>query len=208
VPGSLVGDVLRRDMFDDLRAGLRISAISSTWTLASSALAIALGLASSSLVLVAFGLTGLLDAAGSLTLVFHYRHALRHEAISARREHVAHRVVSIGLMVTGTATTAESVRRLALHESGHHSGLGAALAAASVAVLSVLATEKRRVARRLLSRALMADSWLSLTGAFLGVVTVAATVISGIQWVDPAGALVIGSAAIAIGALALRRFDE
>ena len=62
---------------DDLRAGLRVSAISIAWTLCSSVAAVAIGIAAGSLVLIAFGLTGVLDAAGSATLVVHFRHALR-----------------------------------------------------------------------------------------------------------------------------------
>jgi len=45
---------------DDLRAGLRVSAVSIAWTLCSSVAAVAIGIAAGSLVLIAFGLTGVL----------------------------------------------------------------------------------------------------------------------------------------------------
>ena len=58
---------------EDLRAGLRVSALSIGWTLSSSTAAVAIGMTAGSLVLVAFGLTGVLDAVGSATLVVHFR---------------------------------------------------------------------------------------------------------------------------------------
>src|SRR5213592_2850156 len=85
-----------------LRAGLRVSATSIAWTVASSALALEVGLRANSLVLVAFALTGVLDAAGSATLVAHFAHALRHEAFSERHERRALGVVTAGLLVVGT----------------------------------------------------------------------------------------------------------
>ena len=54
-------------MRDDqpVRSGLTVSVVSLVWTVASSIAAVGVGLASSSLVLVAFGATGTLDAVGS-----------------------------------------------------------------------------------------------------------------------------------------------
>ena len=48
---------------EHLRAGVRSSTASIAWTVAASVASVALGLGAKSLVLVAFGLTGLLDAA-------------------------------------------------------------------------------------------------------------------------------------------------
>jgi divalent metal cation (Fe/Co/Zn/Cd) transporter len=186
-------------MEDDLEAGLRVSVVSIVWTVVASAVAVTLGLLTPSLVLVAFGLTGLLDAAGSFALVLHFRHALRHEAISERRERLALRVVGVGLIVTGAATSVESVRRLLTHGAGHRSWAGAVLAAASVIVLGVLATMKRRIAARVQSDALRADSWLSATGALLGVVTVVGAAVSRVWWLDAGSALAIGAVAAGLG---------
>ena len=72
-----------------LRAGLQLSVASVAWTVFASTAAVALGIRAGSLVLVAFGFTGLLDAVGSATLVLHFRRALRHEAFSDRREQLA-----------------------------------------------------------------------------------------------------------------------
>src|SRR5258708_22015506 len=89
---------------DHLRSGARVSAASIVWTTVSSSLALVIGLRAHSLVLGAFGLTGSFDAAGSATLLAHFRHALRHEAFSERHEHRAMRVGTGGLLVVGTLT--------------------------------------------------------------------------------------------------------
>ena len=186
-----------------LRAGIVVSEVSLAWTIASSAAAGAIGISRGSLVLVAFGATGVLDAAGSAALVVHFRHAVRHEAVSERRERVALQVITIGLMVLSVATAAESVRRLVGHAHTDRAPEGIALAAASAVVLAVLGRRKRRIGPRIPSPALVADGWVSTTGALLAAVTVAGTAINAAvrwQWVDPAAALAvaIGAAAIAV----------
>src|SRR2546423_5452695 len=110
-----------------LRAGMRVSATSIVWTALSSTGAIAIGLASGSLVLLAFGLAGVLDAAGSAALVVHFRHALRHETFSERHERAALRVVTSGLVLVGTLTAVESARRLITGTSTHSAAAGLVL---------------------------------------------------------------------------------
>src|SRR5262245_16580758 len=97
---------------DHLHAGVRVSAVSIVWTVVASTTAIVLGVEVGSLVLVVFGAAGLLDAAGSGSLVIHFRHALRHEAFSQRHERLALRLVTGGLVAVGALTAIESGRRL------------------------------------------------------------------------------------------------
>jgi divalent metal cation (Fe/Co/Zn/Cd) transporter len=185
-----------------LRAGVRVSRVSIAWTLASSALAIALGLAASSVVLVAFGGAGLLDAAGSTVLVVHFRHALRHEAFSARHERMALRVVTIGLVVVGGLTAAESARRLAEGADPEAVPVGVAVSGASMVVLGWLAVGKQRIAGRIPSQALRADGWLSATGCLLAGITVAGTGLNaalGWWWADAAAASGVAVGAVMIG---------
>jgi divalent metal cation (Fe/Co/Zn/Cd) transporter len=189
---------------EHLRAGVRVSAVSITWTVCSSAAAVVIGLGSRSLVLLAFGFTGLLDAVGSAALVVHFRHALRHESFSEHHERRALRVVTIGLVVIGGLTAIESARRLMDREPSHSAPAGVLLAGFSVAVLAVLSVRKRGIARRIPSRALLADGWLSATGCLLAVVTVGGTALAsadGWWWADPAAALCVACLAIVVAAV-------
>lgn len=192
---------------EHLRAGVRISTVSIAWTVVSSASAVALGVAAKSLVLLAFGLTGLLDAAGSATLVAHFRHALRHETFSERHERRSMRVVTTGLFVIGALTAVESTRRLINPEPSHAIPAGVVLAALSTAVLAGLFVCKRAIAGRIPSPALLADGWLSATGCLLAVVTVAGTGDASVLkwwWADPVAALAVACLAIVIAVVMAR----
>src|SRR5262245_18596520 len=202
VRGGIVHDEqLEHVVPAQLGAGVRVSELSIAWTLASSVVAVVLGVTAGSLVLVAFGGAGLLDAAGSAALVVHFRHALRHEAFSERHEHVALTVVTTGLVVLDCLTGAESVRRLIEGAAPEAVPVGVAVSGASVDVLGWLAVRKHRIAARIPSQALRADGWLSATGCLLAAVTVAGTGLSaafGWWWADPAAA-----SGVAVGAIVI-----
>lgn len=181
--------------------------MSFAWTVFSSSASVAIGIAQNSLVLVAFGLTGVLDSAGSAALVVHFRHAVRHEAFSERHERLALRVVTIGLIVVGTLTAVESVRRLIGSIHGESVPAGVALAATSAVVLAVLSSRKRRLASAVASRAVLADGWLSGMGALLGVVTVLGTGLASAfdwWWLDPMAAAVVAGGAVIAGVVLSR----
>ena len=191
-----------------LRHGVWLSLASVGWTVAVSAAEVALGLTHHILTLVVFGLAGALDAAGSATLVIHFRHALRHDLLAERHERRATLVISAGLLLLGLLTLAASGQRLAQGHGGRATTAGNAIAAASVVVLAVLAVAKRRVGRRLGSTALVADGWLSASGALLAVFAVLGATLGAhrdLWWVDPVAALVIAAVAGAYGTTVLAR---
>jgi divalent metal cation (Fe/Co/Zn/Cd) transporter len=181
-----------------------VSAVSIVWTTVSSTAAISLGIGAGSLVLVVFGVAGLLDTVGSATLVIHFRHALRHEEFSQRHERLALRLVTGGLVAVGSLTAIESGRRLLEGVHPHAVAGGVALAGASTLVLGLLSQRKRRIAGHIPSRALLADGWLSATGALLAAVTVAGTGLTAAfewWWADPAAAAVVALGAVSIAAV-------
>jgi len=192
---------------DDLRAGMRVSAVSIAWTLSSSVAAVTIGIASGSLVLVAFGLTGVLDAAGSATLVLHFRHALRFDTFSERHERLALRVIVGGLLSVGGLTAVESVRRLASRAPSQSAPAGVALAVISIVVLAGLSRRKLAIARRIPSRALLADGGLTAMGCLLAGVTVVGTGLAsafGWWWVDPVAAMAVACGAVGIAVVMTR----
>lgn len=191
----------------EVRAGFRVSLISFIWTLISGGGAIAIGLLYRSLVLVAFGAIGLVDALGSASLIIHFRHTLRHEAISLRHERTAHRLVTAGMGTIGLATIGDSAYRLATRSTAQSETPGILVAAASILVLVFLSRSKRQIARRIPSLALNADGWLSAVGAGLAVVALVGTGLQsalGWWWTDPLAAIGMGLGAFGLS-IALSR---
>lgn len=188
-------------MSGDVRDGLWVSQASLVWTIAAGSVAIAIGIIGNSLVLLAFGLIGLLDAIGSGTLIVHFRHAQRHQTVSERHERFALIVVTVGMAAVGMATVADSIFRLSVRTTSDPVPSGVALAGASMVMLALLAIRKRKVARRIPSHALHADGWLSAMGALLALVALTGTGLDsafGWWWIDPVAAVVVGSGAIGL----------
>ena len=163
--------------------------------------------AGNSLVLIAFGVIGLLDAVGSGSLIIHFRHAQRHEMLSERLEAIALRVVTIGMAIVGIATVADSAYRLSAHTTGEAPTAGVVLAGVSALVLATLARRKHQVARHIPSPALQADGWLSAMGAMLAVVALVGTGMEatfGWWWLDPVAAIGVGVGAVGLSVALVR----
>ena len=189
------------------KLALTISLVSLVWTLVAGSAAIGIGLSTKSLVLVAFGGIGLLDAVGSASLVIHFRHSLHHEAPSDHLEKVALRIIAVGMALIGISTGTISVYRLTRTSSSSANWYGVALAAVSIGVLGGLSIFKSRLARQLRSRALQSDGWVSLMGALLAAITVAGIGIEaalGWRWVDSLAALCVASGAVVLSVVAVR----
>ena len=184
-----------------VRSAFLISLQSVVWTVVASTLAIALGVTGHSAVLVAFGAIGFVDAFGSIALVYHFRHALRHDALSRQLEDIAHRIVVIGLFSVGVGAVAVGVARLVAGSTGTSSNAGSALAAISLVALIGLSARKRSLARRVGSRALLADGRLSAVGAMQAGVTLFGTATArwlGWSSADALAASLVGLVAITV----------
>ena len=187
---------------DPVRASLRVSLVSVGWTAVASTASVAVGVVDATAALIAVGGVGLVDLLGSVALAYHFLHALRHERFSARRERMAHRAVSLGLVVVGLASAAGAAARLVGGQSSHPSPAGVLLAATSVLALAGLSWRKRVLGRRLRSRSLVVDSHLSAIGAVqagVALTGIALTQAWGVGWADASAALAVGLLAVLVG---------
>lgn len=181
-------------------AALRLVTISVAFGVLSGAVSIVTGLQDHSLGVFAIGLGVLADVTGSAVLIWRFRAERRHPAQSGTTETRAAIVVAIALAVVGTALVIGSAAALA---SGSHPGTsGVTLAAAgiSLVVLTPLALAKRRLGRRMASRALQGDGALSGIGAATSFLALTALLLNdtlGWWWADRAAALIVAAAAAA-----------
>jgi divalent metal cation (Fe/Co/Zn/Cd) transporter len=191
----------------DIRAAWLVSVQSVVWTVCASSIAIALGIASESAVLCAFGAIGFVDALGSAALIYHFRHALRHDQLSERLEAIAHKVVIAGLLAVGTTAVVVGGIRLVAGSAGGSSNAGTALAAISLVVLLILSVRKQSLAWRVGSEALRADGRLSGVGALQAGVTLFGTAAArffGWEWADALAAGIVGLVAITVAVVSIR----
>jgi divalent metal cation (Fe/Co/Zn/Cd) transporter len=191
----------------DIRVAWLVSLVSVGWTVVAGTAAVAIGASAQSAALVAFGAIGFVDALGSITLVYHFHHAIRHDALAEHLERLAHRVVAIGLFVVGLSAVVVGAARLAGGAEAADSFAGTVLAAVSVVVLAALSRRKQLVARRVASPALLADGHLSAVGAAQASVALFGTVARGFGWssADAIAAAILGVVAMATAIITRRQ---
>ena len=193
-----------------LRRALALSALSIAWSGVVGSIAINAALASGSLSLLGFGADAVIDAGASVALVWRFAVETRRPDRAGRVEHAAERMVGVALIVLAVYLVAGSVRSLAMQAHPEVSSASLALLVASAAVLPPLALAKYRVAARLGSGALRADSVLTAAAALLALISLASLVTTealGFWWADAAGALIVGAVILREGwsSLALSR---
>jgi divalent metal cation (Fe/Co/Zn/Cd) transporter len=175
--------------------------------------AVVAGLTSGSLSLLGFGFDAAIDSVASIALVWRFSIEARDPERADRAEKVAEGIVGVVLLMLGAYLASSAFQALAVGAQPHGTFVGTALLGFSLAALPPLALAKHRVAARLGSRALRADSFLTGIAAVLALVSLVGLGLSeafGIRWADAIGALI---AAVALaregigGVQALRRED-
>jgi divalent metal cation (Fe/Co/Zn/Cd) transporter len=186
----------------DLRLALRLSALSIVWSGVAGSFAIYAAIASGSLSLLGFGADAVIDSAASIVLVWRFLVEARQPHRADRVERAAERVVGLALIALAVYLTAGAVRNLAAQAHPESSTASLVLLLASAIVLPPLAIGKYRVAMRLGSRALRADSILTAVAALLAAISLASLAASqafGLWWADSIAALAVAAIVVREG---------
>lgn len=192
---------------DDLALAIRLSLATIAWNVASGTAALVAAFGLGSISLAGLGFNAVLDSVASAVLVWRFRVETREPHRAERIEHVARLFVGWTLVAVAIYLAEEAVRDLVTGTHAESSTASLVIAAAAVAVLTPLAIAKRRVANRLRSRALHADSMLSAMGAALAVVTLVAEALSvSVGWTsaDAIAGLIIAALLVREGIGSLR----
>jgi divalent metal cation (Fe/Co/Zn/Cd) transporter len=180
----------------DLERALALSVLSVAWNGLAGSVAVWVGLTTASLSLLGFGADAVIDSVASVALIWRFRVESRQPERAARVETVAERVVGWALIAVGLYLVAGSVRSLALQTHPEASFASVALLMASAIALPPLALAKRRVASRLQSGALRADSLLTSVAAVLAAISLASIVAwegLGFWWADAIAAVIVAA---------------
>ena len=180
----------------DLRHALRLSVFSIVWSGVAGSIAVYAALVSGSLSLLGFGADAVIDSIASIVLVWRFSVEARQPHRAERVETAAERVVGLALIALALYLAVGAVRALMAQAHPETSLVSLGLLLASLVVLPPLAIAKYRVAARLGSGALRADSILTAVAAILGAISLASLAASqafGFWWADAIAALIVGA---------------
>jgi divalent metal cation (Fe/Co/Zn/Cd) transporter len=179
----------------DLRHALRLSVFSIVWSGVAGSIAVYAALVSGSLSLLGFGADAVIDSVASIVLVWRFSVEASQPHRAERVETLAERVVGLALIALALYLAFGALRALMAEAHPETSLVSLGLLLASVVVLPPLAVAKYRVAARLGSGALRADSILTAVAAILAAISLAslaATQAFGLWWADAIAAIVVG----------------
>jgi divalent metal cation (Fe/Co/Zn/Cd) transporter len=196
---------------DPVRAALRVSWVTVSWSLVSGTASLVVGLRAGSLSLGGLGASVLVDVISSAVLIWRFRRERASTEFPESAERRAQVVAAGGLIVIAVALAASGVQHLA---SGAHPGapaLALALAAANLCVLPLLARWKYRVADQVGSRALRTDAHITMVGTATSALTLLGLGLDrafGWWWSDAVAALLIAAVAADQGRRSLLAVGE
>jgi divalent metal cation (Fe/Co/Zn/Cd) transporter len=196
------------DRESQLGRALVLSGLSVVMSGLAGGLAVAVGLASSRLSLLGFGFDAAIDAIASIVLLWRFRIESHRPARAERAEHVAELVIGVVLIVLAAYLGVSAIQVLTSGSHPEPTIVGLGISLFSVVALPPLAVAKQRVARRLESRALRADSILTGVAAVLASVSLVGYALTewlGISWADAVGGLIVAVVLVREGSSALRR---
>lgn len=190
---------------DRIRLGRRaqlLAAASVSYNVIESVIAIAAGLVAGSVALVGFGLDSIVEVSSGLIILWQFRHPL-----PETRERTALRLMALSFFALAAYVGFESVRALVSGHDPDPSGVGIALAAASLVIMPFLSWAQRRTGRALGSNAVVADSTQTLLCTYLSAVLLVGLLLNatlGWSWADPIAGMVIAAVAAREGIEAWR----
>jgi divalent metal cation (Fe/Co/Zn/Cd) transporter len=171
----------------DAAHGRRLERLTLGWNVVEAAVAIGAGVAASSVALVGFGIDSVIESVSGGVLLWRLQ-----PGAGEARERRALRLVGASFLLLALYVALDAGKSVIFREPTERSLPGIVIAALSLVVMPLLARAKRRVAARLGSRALVADSRQTDVCAWLSailLVGLAANAWLGWWWADPVAAL-------------------
>jgi divalent metal cation (Fe/Co/Zn/Cd) transporter len=181
-----------------------LSWLSLAWMTVEGAVAIAAGIAASSIALIGFGLDSAVEGFASVIIIWRFtgRRVFSHAA-----EERAQRLVAVQFFLLAPYVGFESIRALVAGDHPDVSWVGIGLAAGSIVFMPMLAVAKQRLADRMGSAATKGEGRQNMLCAYLAgalFVGLLGNALVGAWWLDPAVGLLIAGVAVDEGIEAWR----
>ena len=178
-----------------IREAFRLEWLTIGWMTVEALVAIAVGVTTGSLVLIAFGLDSVIELASAGVLMWRLSIELHHgQQFSERAERTASRIGGALLLLLAVYVTAAAVWHLWKGTGEEFSWPGFIVALVAIPAMRYLAHRKITIAESIGSRALRADAMEAVTCGWLSFVVIASLAtqwLTGAWWVDSVGALAI-----------------
>jgi divalent metal cation (Fe/Co/Zn/Cd) transporter len=166
------------------------------WHFIEAAVAIAAGIAASSIALVGFGVDSLIEAGAGVVVLWLMSGA---RSASARAERRPQQLIAASFVLLAAYVGVESVRDLIGNHQPAVSWVGIGLSVVTLATMPPLAAAKRKVGHELGSAATTSESRQTMLCAYLSaalLVGLGANAVAGWWWADPLAALAIAGVAL------------
>ncbi|MGH3903755.1 MAG: cation transporter [Pseudonocardiaceae bacterium] len=160
-----------------------------TYNVVEAVVAIAAGVAASSIALIGFGLDSIIEVSSAVAVAWQFA-----GRDPEHRERAALRVIACSFFALAAYVTVEALRTLLGGAEPDHSTIGLVVVALSLVVMPVLSLAQRRAGRELGSASAVADSKQTLLCTYLSAAVLAGLLLNsllGWWWADPAAALVL-----------------
>jgi divalent metal cation (Fe/Co/Zn/Cd) transporter len=169
------------------------------WHVVEFAIAIAAGLAASSIALIGFGADSLIEALAGGVVLWLFTGKRRGSSSAERR---AQQLIAVSFFVLGGYVGIEALRTLVNVDHPAASWVGIGLAAFTAPTMPLLAYAKRRLGNQLHSSATVKEAAQTQLCAYLSIALLlglGANALAGWWWADPLAALAIAAVALKEG---------
>lgn len=175
-----------------VRRGRQLGYLTIGWNSLEAVAALVAGLFAGSIALVGFGFDSLIEVSSGVAIL--WRLSMDSPEQRERTEALTLKFVGASFLLLAAYVAFDAIKALVAREPPQASYYGIVIAALSLVVMPLLARAKRRVAMRLNSRAMRADSRQTDLCAYLSAILLgglALNALFGWWWADPAAALVM-----------------
>ena len=190
-PPLVVASLAPADRLRFARRGRGLQWLTIVWNSAEFVVAVAAGLMAGSVALVGFGFDSAIEVASSVAALWRLHHDAD-EAARERAERRTLRVIGAGFLLLAAYVLYDAVDTMVGRRAPSHSPVGMVLAALSLCVMPLLAHFKRRIASKLASGALEAETRQTEVCAYLSAILLAGLGLNawlGWWWADPVAGL-------------------
>lgn len=180
--------------------GNKLAWLTIIWNSLEGIIAVGAGIMAGSIALVGFGIDSVIEVSSGAIILWRL-------ASGEHRERLALRLVGVSFLALAAYVGFDAVRSLIYRELPEASYVGIAIAALSLVVMPWLARAKRRVAGKLNSAAMHADSRQTDLCTYLSAILLGGLVLNAIfgwWWADPVAALIMVPIIVKEGVEALK----